>query len=76
MKTSKFVQAGMREKGINNMERVDKEKWRRKIKLGIESYINIEILYINKMYLYIYIYIYSLGLDLIKKVDINRLDGA
>ena len=35
-KTSKEVQEvtkGMREKGINNMECVDREEWRRKIKL-------------------------------------------
>ena len=27
------VAAGMREKGINNMEWIDREEWRRKIKL-------------------------------------------
>jgi hypothetical protein len=36
-KTSKFVDAevttGMREKGINNMEWIDRRKWRRKIKI-------------------------------------------
>ena len=37
MKTLEFVNAGvttgMRDKGINNMELVDREEWRRKIKL-------------------------------------------
>jgi len=34
-KTSKFVKltAGMREKGINNMEWIGREEWRRKIKI-------------------------------------------
>ena len=37
-KTSKFVDAtGMREKGINNMEWIDREEWRRKIKLQVQK---------------------------------------
>ena len=42
----------MREKGINNLEWVDREEWRRKIKfktLGTEICANIETLYRNKI---------------------------
>ena len=31
-KNSEFVVTGMREKGLNNMEWIDSEEWRRKIK--------------------------------------------
>ena len=34
-KTSKFVDEGMRQKGINNLQLVDRERWRRKIKLKL-----------------------------------------
>ena len=41
------VTTGMREKGINNMEWIDREEWRRKIKLktlGTERCVNIKTL--------------------------------
>ena len=38
-----------REKGINNMEEMDREEWRRKIKLGTERYENIDTLCVNKI---------------------------
>ena len=34
---SKLIDAGMREKGINNMEWFDRKEWRRKIKLKFEG---------------------------------------
>ena len=45
------VTTGMREKGINNFEWVDREGWRRKNKikpLGTERCENFKNLYINK----------------------------
>jgi hypothetical protein len=53
-KTSKFMDAGgynRNKRGINNLEWVDREGWRRKNKimtLGIERCENIKTLYINK----------------------------
>ena len=44
----KEVIARMREKGINNMEWVDREEWRRKIKLEAQRCANIDTLYIIK----------------------------
>ena len=45
------VTTEMREKGINNMELVDIEEWRRKIKLYLvpERCANIDTLYINEI---------------------------
>ena len=44
------VAIGMREKGFNNLEWVDKEEWRKKIKtLGTERCTNTKTLYINKI---------------------------
>ena len=45
------VTTGLKEKGINNMEWIDREEWREKNKiktLGTERCANIETLYINK----------------------------
>jgi hypothetical protein len=43
------VTTGMREKGINNMERIDRKEWRKKNKTsGTERYETIDTLYINK----------------------------
>ena len=46
------VTTGRREKGINNMEWVDREEWRIKIKLKLQAKedvcVHIETLYINK----------------------------
>ena len=39
------VTTGMKEKGINNMELVDREEWRRKIKLQALKDVQTSILY-------------------------------
>ena len=43
------VTTGMRESGIDDMERVDREGWRTKIKLGTERCENIKNLFENKI---------------------------
>ena len=44
------VTTGMREKGTNNNEWIDKEEWRRKIKLYVQKDVETSILctYVNK----------------------------
>ena len=42
-KTSKFVDAGTTEKGINSIEWIDREEWRRKVKLKLKSQKDVKI---------------------------------
>jgi hypothetical protein len=38
------VTTGIREKGINNMEWIDREEWKKKIKLSAQKYVKTLIL--------------------------------
>ena len=51
------VITGMRKKGINNMEWIDREEWRRKINLRTKRCRNIDTLYINKIIIIIIVII-------------------
>ena len=42
------VATGMREKGIDSIEWIDREEWRRQIHSGTERSENIDTLHINK----------------------------
>ena len=43
------VTTKMREKGINNMQWIDREEWRRKIKFQAQENVQTSVFYINKI---------------------------
>ena len=51
----------MGKKGINKMEWVVREEWRRKIKLDTEKCEDINTLYINKIISLLYIHVIDMG---------------